>query len=166
MNIALTDEQILDAVRAVVESEMPEAVRDAVLTHAATVIKEAVAERIKPVVEKTLTTDQFVYGRCDGARSLDDMVKGAIKNYLDERVYLYSEKSDVPSVRLAKASYDQRSGITRLEGFLRFTIEQFCDEYLIQKLEATAKAFLDERGGIEAVCREQMAALLKEKFKL
>jgi hypothetical protein len=166
MNIALTDEQVLDAVRAVVDEEMPEAVRDAVLTHANTVIKEAVYERIRPVVERVLTTDQFVYGRIDAARSLDDMVRGAIKSYLDERVYLYSETSDVPSVRLAKASYDQRSGITRLEGFLRFSIERFCDEYLNQKLEATAKAFLDERGGIEQVAKEQMAALLKEKFKL
>lgn len=167
MKVELTDDQIADAVRSIVDEEMPEAVRDAVRKHADTVIKERVGERIGAVADEMLASEQFVIGRSYGGQQpLDHHVRGAIKTYLDERVYLYSETSDLPSVRLARASYNQNSGTTRLEGFLRFSIERFCDEHLAAKLESTVKEFLEQRGGIEQVAREQMAALLKEKFKL
>lgn len=168
MQIELTDEQIRNAFCSIVEEELPDAVRVAVRTHADHIIKEAVRERIKPVVDGMLASEQFVSGRWDDQKTpLDIMIKRAVSAYLDERVYLYSKTDDRPSVRFTRSSSQHGSdGPTRLEAFLRFTIEQFCDAHLANKLEATAKAFLDERGGIEVVAREQMAQLLKEKFKL
>lgn len=166
INFELEEDAVLNAVRTVVDEEMPEAVRDAVREYAGAMIKERVDNRIGAVLDEMLANEQFVHGRSQTSQPLDGLVRGAIKSYLDERVYLYSETSDLPSVRLAKASFNQNSGMTRLEGFLRFSIERFCDEYLVAKLGSTVKEFLEQRGGIEQVAREQMAQLLKEKFKL
>jgi len=165
MDINVSEESIKDAVRAVVEEEMPEAVRHAVLSHAKTVIKEAVDRRVGPVVEDLLANEQFVVGRYEHNAPLDSLVRGAIKTYLDERVYLYSDKDDRPSVRFNRTTHNNSSP-TRLEAFLRFSIERFCDEHLAAKLEPIVAEFINQRGGIEQVAREQMAALLKEKFKL
>lgn len=166
VNIELTDDQIRDAVRTVVDEELPEAVRDQVRAYANAVIKDRVNDRIGAVVDELLANEQFVYGRASGGRSLDDLVRGVVKTYLDERVYLYTATDDRPSVRFAKASYDQHTGPTRLEEFTRFVVERFFDEHLAAKMESTVRAFVEQRGGIEQVAREQMAQLLKEKFKL
>lgn len=166
MKIELTDEQLNSAVRTIVDEEMPEAVREIVRRRADSIIKERVDARLGTVVDDMMASEQFVYGRAQGGRSLDDLVRGVVKTYLDERVYLYSTNDDRPSVRFAKASYDQHTGPTRLEEFVRFTVERFCDEHLANKMEATVRAFVEQRGGIEQVAREQMAQLLKEKFKL
>jgi hypothetical protein len=166
MNVNLSEDEIRDAVRAVVDEEMPDAVRVAVLSHAGTLIKDAVAARIGPVIDEMLSNEQFVTGRYDDVKTpLDRLVKGAVSKYLDERVFLYSKTDDRPSVRFS-ASAGNSGQPTRLEAFLRFTVERFCDEHLATKLEPTVKAFIEQRGGIESVAREQMAALLKEKFKL
>lgn len=166
MKIELTDEQLYSAVRTVVDEEMPEAVRDEVRKRADTIIKERVSDRIGAVIDEMMASEQFVYGRAQGGRSLDDLVRGVVKTYLDERVYLYTATDDRPSVRFAKASYDQHSGPTRLEEFVRFVVERFFDEHLANKMESTVRSFVEQRGGIEEVAREQMAKLLKEKFKL
>jgi hypothetical protein len=165
MKVELTEEQIRDAVRSVVDEEMPEAVRDAVQVHANTIIKEAVDERIGRVVDEMLLNEQFVVGRTHGHASLDGLVKSAVRSYLDERVYLYSDTNSLPSVRFARSS-SQHSEPTRLEAFLRYTVEKFCDEHLAEKLSGTVADFLQKRGGIEAIARLEMAKLLKEKFKL
>jgi hypothetical protein len=166
MRVELTDEQLSSAVRTIVDEEMPEAVREIVRKRANDIIKERVDVRLGAVIDEMMASEQFVYGRAQGGRSLDDLVRGVVKTYLDERVYLYSKTDDRPSVRFAKASYDQHTGPTRLEEFVRFTVERFCDEHLASKMEPTVKTFVEQRGGIEQVAREQMAALLKERFKL
>lgn len=166
VNIELTDDQIRDAVRTIIDEELPEAVRDEVRQRADTIIKERVSDRIGVVIDELMANEQFVYGRAQGGRSLDDLIRGVVKTYLDERVYLYTATDDRPSVRFAKASYDQHTGPTRLEEFVRFVVERFFDEHLAAKMESTVRAFVEQRGGIEQVAREQMAALLKEKFKL
>jgi hypothetical protein len=165
MKVELTDEQIREAVRSVVDEEMPEAVRDAVQAHANTVIKERVDERIGIVVDDMLRNEQFVVARWNGKGNLDEMLKGAVRSYLDERVYLYSKTSDLPSVRFARSS-SYSSEPTRLEAFMRYTVEKFCDEHLAEKMAGTVDEFLQKRGGIEAVARQEMATLLREKFKL
>lgn len=167
INFELEEDAVLNAVRSVVDEEMPEAVRDAVREHAATMIKERVDERIGCVLDEMLAAEQFVTGHWDQNAPLDQMIKNAVRSYLDERVYLYSYTNDRPSVRFTRNSYQgDNSAPTRLEAFLRFSIERFCDEHLAAKLESTVKEFLDQRGGVEQVAREQMARLLKEKFKL
>lgn len=166
MKIELTNEQILDAVRAIVDEEIPEAVRDAVLTHSKTVIKERVTARIGPVLDEMLASEQFVIGRWDDQKTpLDQLIKNAVRSYLDERVYLYSASDDRPSVRFSRTS-SNNSEPTRLQAYLLFTVERFCDEHLATKMESTVASFLTERGGIDQVAREQMAKLLYEKFKL
>jgi hypothetical protein len=166
MKVELTDEQLDYAVQRIVDEEMPEAVREIVRKRADVIIKERIDVRLGAVVDDLLANEQFVYGRAQGGRSLDDLIRGVVKTYLDERVYLYSATDDRPSVRFAKASYDQHAGPTRLEEFVRFTVERFCDDHLANKMESTVKTFVEQRGGIEQVAREQMAQLLKEKFKL
>lgn len=166
MKVELTDEQIYSAVRTVVDEEMPEAVRDEVRERADAVIKERVDARIGAVIDEMMASEQFVYGWAEGGRSLDDLVRGVVKTYLDERVYLYTATDDRPSVRFAKASYDQHAGPTRLEEFVRFVVERFFDEHLAIKMESTVRSFVEQRGGIEEVAHQQMAKLLKEKFKL
>lgn len=164
ISVELTEEQIHEAVRGIVDEEMPDAVRAAVMAHADAVIRERVAARIGPVVDEMLANEQFVTGRRDDQKTpLDRLIKQAVSSYLDERVFLYSRDDVRPSVRL---SHTSSNGPTRLEAFLRFSIERFCDEYLIEKLAPTVASFIEQRGGIEQVAREQMAALLKEKFKL
>lgn len=166
INFELTEDEIRGAVQSIVEEEMPDAVRSAVLTHANTLIKDAVAARIGPVIDEMLSSEQFVTGRWDDHKTpLDQLVKGAVRSYLDERVFLYSSADDRPSVRLQRTASNS-SEPTRLEAFLRFSIERFCDEHLTAKLEPTVKSFLEQRGGIEQVAREQMAELLRLKFKI
>ena len=165
MRVELTDEQLSSAVRAIVDEEMPEAVRDAVQVHANTLIKERVDARIGVVVDEMLRNEQFVVSRRQGNAKLDETIKGAVRAYLDERVYLYSKTSDLPSVRFARSS-SYSSEPTRLEAFMRYTVEKFCDEHLAEKMAATVNDFLQRRGGIEAVARQEMAILLREKFKL
>lgn len=167
INFELEEDAVLNAVRTVVDEEMPEAVRDAVRERADAIIKERVDARIGAVVDEMLANERFVTGHWDQTATLDQVVKRAVSSYLDERVYLYSHTSDRPSVRFTRNSYQgDNSSPTRLEAFLRFSIERFCDEHLAAKLESTAKVFIEQRDGIEQVAREQMAQLLKEKFKL
>lgn len=123
-------------------------------------------ERIAPVIDKMLAEEKFVYsGSFSDDRTIDDVVRGSVKCYLDERVFLYSKTSDAPSERLRQTSGGSGSP-TRLEAFLRFSIERYCDDHLREKLTPVITEFLKERGGVESVAREQMAALLREKFKL
>lgn len=164
MKVELTDEQLSSAVRTIVDEEMPEAVREIVRRRADSIIKERVDARIGAVVDEMLANEQFVSPRPFANVTLDLLVKRAVSAYLDEPVYLYSKTDDRPSVRFTRCS--SGSGPARLEAFLHFVIEKFCDEHLAAKLEATAKQYLEARGGIEKVAREQMAQLLKEKFKL
>jgi hypothetical protein len=111
-----------------------------------------------------LANGQFVTGRWDDQKTpLDELIRRAVRSYLDQRVYEYSRTSDKPSERFHGTS---SSGPTRLEAFLGFTVERFCDEHLTAKLQATAESFITGRGGIEKIAREQMAKLLKDKFKL
>ena len=166
MKIEISQGAINEAVRAIVDEDLPGAVRGAIETEAQLLIDSKVRERIGPVIDAALASGQFVTGRyTDSTTPLDVLVKSVVVRYLDERVYLYAKTSDKPSIRLARSTPNS-SEPTRLEAFLRFTVERFCDEYLIQKLESTVSKFLDKRGGMEAVARQQMAQLLKEKFKL
>lgn len=165
IKIEVTEDQIRDAVRVVVDEEMPEAVRDEVRKHGDSLIRERVDERIGAVVDEMLRNEKFVVSRWDGKATLEESIKGAVRSYLDERVYLYSKTSDLPSVRFARSS-SYSSEPTRLEAFVRYTVEKFCDEHLAEKMSATVASFLQQRGGIEAVARQEMAALLRQKFKL
>lgn len=165
ISIEVTDDQIRDAARAIVEEEMPEAIRDEVRRLAGDVIKQRVNERIGAVVDDMLANEQFVTSRWERERPLDEAVKGAVRSYLDERVYVYSATEDLPSKRFAQ-SCSQSGGPTRLGAYLQYSIERYCDEHLKDKLTPVVLDFLTERGGIEKVAREEMARLLREKFKI
>ena len=166
MKVELTDEQLSSAVRTIVDEEMPEAVREIVRKRANDIIKERVDARLGAVVDEMLASEKFVSARAGGdSVTVDTMMSRAVRTYFDERVYLYSDKDDRPSVRFSRTSSDN-SMPTRLEAFLRFSIERFCDEHLATRLKPIVSTFLEQKGGIEQVAREQMAQLLKEKFKL
>lgn len=165
IKIVVTDEQIYDAVRAVVEEEMPDAVRGAVRAQADTVIRQMVRERLAPLVEEVLTSDEVVTTHSGGFKfTLNDLVKRTVRSYLDERVYLYSKDKDLPSERFVGTSSSH--GPSRLQAFLGYVVERFCDEHLADKLAPVVAEFIEQKGGIEQVAREQMAALLKKRFSL
>jgi hypothetical protein len=166
--IKYDDEDLSVALKEVIEEQAAAEIRAIVRERASELVAQVLDREIDPLVMSVLTGEKFsVRGYKDYLHSQDmaGLVKAAVVNYLDARVYHYDPSSDLPSKMVRDAS-DSHCGPTRLEVFLRYCIDKHIDAHIKDKMGAVTKEFIEKRGDIEKAAREQMASLLKEKFRL
>lgn len=167
--IEYDDEDLHVALFDVIQETMADEIRKMVRLRAQAAIDKAIEAEIDPLVMAALTGEKFGTRGYRGylhQQDLTGIVKNAVVSYLDARVYNYNPKSDRASEMVHDSSDSHSSGPTRLECFLRHCIEQHINQHIADKMGAVAKEFIRERGDLEKVAREQMAALLKDRFNL
>lgn len=169
--VEYTPEEVMEQLREVIREEMTESVRVLMHERVRDLVDAAIKEQLGPLVIGALNSETFtlrygsgLYGGTTG-QAIDGIVKRQVIEYLDERVYHYTSRSETASERVHRST-SQNSGPTRLECFLRFAIERFVDQHAVDKMTPIAAEFIKERGGIEAVAKQQMAELLRAKFGL
>jgi hypothetical protein len=169
--IEFTDSEILYELREVIKELFENKIESLIDDKANKIIEEEVENKLHPIIEKSLNNEKFIehHGwRNDytGEKTIDEIVKQVVSNYLNDRVYLYSRTSDTPSERYAKTSSSNTDNPTRLEMFLIYCIERYIDKNIADKMENITKSFIEQRGDILKVAKEQMQELLRKKFGL
>lgn len=168
--IEYTDEEILYELQNVIREFFGEKIESIIESKATEIIDDQLNKRLIPIIDKFLNGGKFEnhYGWNNDwseKKKVDDIVEKKVTKYLDERVYCYSNSSDKPSER-----YHASSGTdgypSRLEAFLEYSIAKYIDKNISEKMEGIVREFVQERGDIKKVAKEQMQQLLREKFKL
>jgi hypothetical protein len=169
--VEFTDYELLETLKESIKDIFEDRIQELINTESLRIIKEEVGKKLKPLIDETIETHKFLehhgwMNDYEGEETISDMVKKEVKKYLDEKVYLYSKTDETLSGRYAKDSNPSSRDPSRLESYVRFVIAKYFDENTLDIITPIVEEFLKDRENLEKLAKEEMSALLKNKFNL
>lgn len=150
---------LYEVIEDMVAGQMPGLVREV----AAPRIEAEITKIIKPVVQQILTKQKFKFGRSTYGfqETLEQRLRTAVVEYLDQPCFVYSGTSALPSERLMKSA----EGKSRLEHFMDFALESYFNEHIeARAAELIDRLALDEKR-LNEMIRKQLIALIEERME-
>lgn len=158
ISLELTKEDLEYEVQNLISEIAKNEIKNIVRSKADQMIEEELKDKISPIVEAYLENAKIKYDSRD--RNIDTYISGIIKDYLDEKVYVYSKSSDKLS-EVYKKSSDNSGKSTRASMWVTKKAIESVDTYFYEEIQN----LVEEKVKQIAPTKEEIEEIIKREIK-
>ena len=166
IKVEFYNDDISEALKEVINETAGQIITDLIKENARELVKQKITEIIDPLVMSTLTGKVFEIHRNDGyyntPQVMEKIVERAVKEYLDQPGFIYSNNAKQPSMLIQSSSGRDKS---RLQLLIEIFIARYFDETIEKRLKPLFDEYVAQKIQIEEIAKTELQKLLAAKIK-